>query len=170
MSTANLPLRTILIGVIAGMRSMSGPALVSHRLAGSQSPGLAQSRFRILALPQVATLLKLLALGELIVDKLPITPDRVAAGPLFGRMVLGAFSGAAFYTAQGSKSRTGAILGGLGALAGAYGFYWLRRWLGQRWQTPDPLLGLAEDGLVIASARVLAGKPDQPSSGRSVPL
>lgn len=149
MSTANLPLRTILIGVIAGMRSMSGPALVSHRLAGSQSPLLVDSIFRILTRPHVATLLKLFAFGEMIVDKLPITPARIAAGPLFGRIVLGAFSGAAFYTAQGRKGHTGAILGGLGALGGAYGFYGLRRWLGQRWRTPDLLLGLAEDGSTL---------------------
>jgi uncharacterized membrane protein len=165
MATANRPLQAIVIGVIAGMRSMSAPALVSHRLAGSQSPVLAASNFRILAAPPIATLLKVFAVGELIVDKLPFTPDRIAAGPLFGRIASGALSGAAFYTAQGRGARTGAILGGLGALGGAYAFYWLRRWLGKQWRLPDPLLGLAEDGLVIAAASAII-QPDSLSSGR----
>ena len=43
----------------------------------------------------------------------------------------------------------GAVLGGLGALAGSFAFYHLRYFLTHEKGLPDPVVALAEDALAI---------------------
>lgn len=143
----NTYLQAACLGVVAGMRSMGAPALVSDRLARSQPPALEQSPLRWLSSDRAATITKFLAAGEIIGDKLPFTPSRIAPGPLFGRVLLGALSGAALCAAGGKRAGIGAALGVAGAVAGAYGFYHLRHTLGQKTPILDPVLGAAEDVL-----------------------
>ncbi len=143
----NTYLQAACLGVVAGMRSMGAPALVSDRLARTQPPALEQSPLRWLGTDKAATITKFLAAGEIIGDKLPFTPSRIAPGPLFGRVLSGGLCGAALCLAAGKRAERGAVLGVAGAVAGAYGFYHLRRTLGQRLPVPDPILGAAEDVL-----------------------
>lgn len=135
------------LGVIAGMRSMGAPALVSDYLTRTQPPALEQSPLHWLGTAKAANVTKFLAVGEIIGDKLPMTPSRVAPAPLFARMVSGGLSGAALCLAGGKRTDVGAVIGVAAAVAGAYGFYHLRRTLGQKMPVPDPVLGAAEDGL-----------------------
>jgi uncharacterized membrane protein len=67
-----------------------------------------------------------LALGELVADKLPFIPSRTSPGPLFGRVVLGALSGATLCAATGGSLASGAILGGAGGAIGAFAGYQAR--------------------------------------------
>lgn len=146
------------LGVIAGMRSMGAPALVSDRLAHTQPPALERSPLRWLGTDRAATITKFLAAGEIVGDKLPFTPSRIAPGPLFGRVVSGGLSGAALCVAEGKRAGLGAVIGVAGAIAGAYGFYHLRRTLGQKLPVPDPVLGAAEDVLAYGVGwKVLQG-------------
>jgi uncharacterized membrane protein len=144
------------IGVIAGMRSMSAPAFVSSYLAENRN--LAGSRLAVLASPSAARLLKVLAAGEMIADKLPIVPARVSAGPLIARVASGAISGAAVCAANKKRAEVGAVLGGLAAVVGAFGFYHLRRRAGLETGMPDAVLGLAEDAIVIGSGMAVLGQ------------
>ncbi len=151
-------LKAVAIGIIAGMRSMSAPALASSYLA--RNDNLAGSRLGVLASPAASTILKVLAAGEMIADKLPMIPARVSAGPLIARIASGAISGAAVSTADKRGAGVGAVLGGIGAVAGAFGFYHLRRGIGSETGVPDPLLGVAEDAIVICGGAAVLGKAD----------
>jgi uncharacterized membrane protein len=57
----------------------------------------------------------------------------------------------------GAMKRTdvGAILGGIGAIAGAYGFYHLRRRIGEETGVPNRVLGIAEDAIVVGGGKML---------------
>jgi uncharacterized membrane protein len=139
------------LGLIAGMRSMSAPAVLSHRLMINGRNQFTNTLFKTLASPKTAVVLKLLTVGEMVVDKLPVTPARIAPPALIGRVLSGALTGATWAAHQGQRSATGAAYGALAALAASYGTYLLRRTVGQQLQVPDPLVGLVEDLVVLAS-------------------
>ena len=145
----NTYLQAACLGIIAGMRSMGAPALVSDHLARTKSPDLEQSPLRWLGTPKTATITKFLAAGEIVGDKLPMTPSRLAPGALFGRMVSGGLCGAALCLHDGKRGDMGAVIGVAAAVAGAFGFYHLRRTLGQKTAIPDPVWGAAEDVLAF---------------------
>lgn len=94
------------------------------------------------------------AVGEMIGDKLPMTPSRIAPQPLGGRIAFGAFAGAAIGSEyrSGSAIVAGAALGGAGALAGSYGGYHARTWVTSTFDLPDLPVALAEDTLSIGIA------------------
>ncbi|HZI16217.1 MAG TPA: DUF1990 family protein [Myxococcus sp.] len=138
------------LGVLAGMRSMSAPTLVSRRL--SQDPGPRKDPLSAaLARPWVSKVLGLLALGELVVDKLPKTPARVKWVPLTGRILTGALAGA---SSVAGKKRSAVLLaaglGGAAAVASAWAFYSLRTVATQRLRIPSFAAALTEDALMAA--------------------
>ncbi len=154
--------QAFVLGVVSGMRAALGPALVSHRLSGSGSADL--GRLNFMRSPTAAAILKVAAAGELVGDKLPMTPARVEPGPLLGRALSGALCGAvlgrsapdnsAIRRSARRKGATGAVIGALGAVVGAYAFYALRRELTQG-GLPDVAVALAEDALAVTGG--LAG-------------
>jgi uncharacterized membrane protein/uncharacterized protein (UPF0548 family) len=144
------------LGVLAGMRSMSAPTLVSRRL--SQDPGQRTDRLSAaLSKPWVTPVLGLLALGELVVDKLPKTPARVKLVPLSGRVLTGALAGAS--SVAGKKRGAvllAAALGGLAAVASSWAFYSLRTAATKRLRIPNFAAALGEDALVaVLGARLM---------------
>ncbi len=71
------------------------------------------------------------AVGEYVVDTLPSTPNRTAAGPLIARIVFGALVGALAAHAVIEPAAGGVIFGVIGALIGAFGgvrvrLYWAK--------------------------------------------
>lgn len=155
--TRNTYLKAICMGVVAGMRSMAAPAFTSHYLARKESKELADSPFGLMGSPRVAQALKIAAVGEMVADKLPVIPDRIAPGPLVARILSGALCGASLCTAEGKRASVGAICGGLSAVASAYAFYHLRREIGESVALPDTALGLSEDALVICTGLSVLG-------------
>lgn len=154
----NTYLQAACLGVTAGMRSMGAPALVSDHLARSPSPSLGPSPLRWLGTTRAVTVTKFLAAGEVVGDKLPMTPSRLAPLPLIGRAVSGGVCGAALCLHGGKRGDVGALIGVAGALVGAFGFYHLRRTLGQETAVPDPVWGAAEDVLAFGGGwKVLQG-------------
>jgi uncharacterized membrane protein len=152
-------LETLQIGIVAGMRSMMAPAFISHKLAHDQPGGLANSKLHFLTSPTTATILKLLAGGELVGDKVPNAPDRIVPPQFIGRVLSGALSGAALSEIEGESVACGALIGGLGAVIGTVAFYHIRHWLTHEQGLPDPLVALAEDAIAIGTSWQLM-KPD----------
>ncbi len=154
----NLYLRAAGIGLVAGMRSMSAPALTSHYLSKEPSLFLSSSPLKGIASPTTANVLKFMALGEMIVDKLPGVPSRTDLGPLAARAVSGGVCAAAICAAEGEPPGVGAAIGAASAVASAFFFYTLRRNFGRATGIPDAVSALAEDTLALGiGVRVFAG-------------
>lgn len=139
-------LKTLGLGAIAGLRSMSAPALLARavRRGNLDAPNLPA-----LGSPKLSTLLALLAVGEMIADKTPFIPARTSAPALFGRMLSGALAGATLFASEGRRKNSGAVLGALSAFGAAYAGEGIRT-AGARKGIPDPILGALEDMLVYA--------------------
>ncbi len=143
------------LGVMAGMRSMSAPALISQ-VARKGQLVVEGSKLGFLNSRGAITTTALLAVGELIADKLPATPARTAAGPLIARAVSGALCGAVLCSAKKKSTWLGAFYGTLGALGGTFAAYHLRRSVEQNLKLPDAVVAVAEDAIVAASAFLIA--------------
>jgi uncharacterized membrane protein len=142
--------RAVVLGVVTGMRTQLPLALLAAqakrgRFAADSAPP-PTSLHSSAALP----LLTISAAGEMVVDKLPIAPSRLAPGPLFGRFLFGGLAGALVARGAGQRILTGAVLGAGGAGVGAFAGYHVRVWLGETTGLPDPIWGALEDTLALA--------------------
>jgi uncharacterized membrane protein len=90
---------------------------------------------------------------ELIYDKVPTAPNRVAPALLVGRVAAGAIVGAAVGSRTGRNRAGFALAGGLIAFASAHATYRMRRALSRR--LPALSAALVEDAIVIGA--VVAG-------------
>ncbi len=112
-------LLAISIGIIAGLRSMTAPAAASWA-AHFGWLKVAGTPVAFLGNDITAYILAVLAIGELVNDKLPRTPSRKTPGPFIGRIFAGALSGGAI-GATGDSWIVGAALGAGGAVLGTLG-------------------------------------------------
>src|SRR4051794_2472809 len=110
------------IGAVAGIRSMTAPALVSLT-ASRGGLRLGRTSLRFLASTVATATIGVLAISELIADKLPNVPNRTDLGPLATRVVSGAACGAAICLSESESPWAGALLGGVSALGGAFAGY-----------------------------------------------
>ena len=136
------------IGIIAGLRSLTAPALVSWA-AQLGWLDLRSSWLSFLGSRAATVILTLLALAELVADKLPKTPNRTDLGPLVFRVITGGFSGIAICASAHQSPAIGAILGVLGSIAGAFAGYEIRHRLVRTFGLPDFGVALAEDIVAI---------------------
>ena len=141
----------VAIGILSGLRAFTPLALVSWMSIWGWMP-LAGSPSWFLGKTTVAVILSLLALGELIGDKLPKTPPRIQLAPLVVRIITGALSGAALCFAGGQRWLLGILCGAVGAICGTFGGYYARRYLVQERHIPDLIVALVEDFITIAGA------------------
>jgi uncharacterized membrane protein len=146
--TAQDLLRSATLGFVAGLRSMLPLALLADRL-GREGPDIADGGWAVdlLTARPAAVVLGLAAAGEVLADKLPRTPSRVAPLPLAGRVVLGGTTCALQSLAEGRASDSGARVGALGAVAGSVVGYTARTRLSRLLPLPGVLVALIEDGL-----------------------
>lgn len=152
---------------LAGMRSVSAPTFLSHHLARQPVAGLAGSWLRFLQKPAAATVLKVLAAGEIVADKLPNAPDRVAPPVLLGRLLSGALVGAAWYKSRHGRALSGGLLGALVAGGATFISYALRTGISKQTGVPGALVGVGEDALVLAGgAALLSGLRPAPGEWR----
>jgi uncharacterized membrane protein len=145
------------IGVIAGLRSLTAPAAVCWA-AQIGWIDLRQSPLAFMGWPMVANVFGLLAIGELILDKLPFTPSRLKPGPLGGRIILGGLAGAALVSADSPSYILGGVLGALGGLVGAFAGYQARVGAVKKFHLPDLVVALTEDAIAIVGALFIASK------------
>lgn len=144
------------IGVVAGMRAMIAPALLSRKLVRTFPTKQPTKPIHYLALPATSLALNGLMGLEIIGDKLPNTPNRIAAPQFGGRIASGATCGAFLSQAEGGAVPVGAVAGGAGTVVGTLAFFHLRRWLTHDLGLPDPLVALAEDALAISLGWTIA--------------
>jgi uncharacterized membrane protein len=149
-----LLLLTFAIGFVAGLRSLTAPAAVSWA-ACLGALNLEGTALHWMGSTAAVAIFSLLAIAELIADKLPRTPNRTRAGPLIGRILLGGLAAAALTTAAGQSPWLGALLGGIGAVAGTFAGYEIRRRLVTRLRMRDLPVALAEDLVAIGLALVI---------------
>lgn len=98
-----------------------------------------------------------LAIGELIGDKLPKTPARTSAFPLIARIVFGSLVGAIAATGMDGSALEGAVLGGISAVVGAFLGFHVRQWLVKENDCRDLYIACAEDGITILFAVLAMG-------------
>src|SRR5689334_19187707 len=103
------------IGFFSGLRAFTPIAVVSWLSIWGWMP-LAGSPFWFVGTNVFAIVISILALVELIGDKLPKTPARIQLMPLGARIVTGGFCGAALCFSAGRGWPLGLILGGSGAV------------------------------------------------------
>ena len=145
-----------LIGVAAGLRSLTAPAAVSWAVRLGwlhlENTGLA-----FLGSAAAPYILSVLAIGELIADKLPKTPSRKAAAGFSARVASGALCGAAF-GATGQALSGGLLAGVLGAVAGTLGGYEFRARLVKATGGKDLPIALLEDAIAIGGAFLIVSR------------
>jgi uncharacterized membrane protein len=105
--------------------------------------------------PVTLILFTLLAVAELIADKLPKTPARTAPPGLIARFVLGCLCGVALATSVRGKLLVTAIVGVVGALIGTFVGYKARRALVLRAHIPDFVVAVAEDVIAVAGSLLI---------------
>jgi uncharacterized membrane protein len=142
-----------LMGVIAGLRSMTAPAAVSWAARWGWLH-VENTWLVFLGFQFTPYILTLLAIGELIADKLPKTPSRKAPGPFGFRIVSGALCGAAL----GAGSLSGAIAGALGAVVGTLGGYEFRKRLVKSTGGRDLPIALLEDVIAVGGAALIVSR------------
>src|SRR5258705_11768734 len=108
---------------VTGILIMMPLALFSNR-AEEEKRQKDNPALNFLTKPQTVEILKVLAAGEVIMDKMPFAPDRTDALPLIGRLVLGGLVGAAV---SKDKCIQGGAVGALGALVATYAAYCIRK-------------------------------------------
>ena len=162
-------LRPLLLGVVTGLRSQLGLAV----LAWSAPPSGRDPRaLRLLRSRPGRIAIATAAAGEVVADKLPQTPSRLAPATLAGRLVSGAAVGA---LAAGRADRRTTLLaaaaGVAGAGAGAYAGATYRKALTERTGTPDLPWALVEDAAAAGLAAVAVRAPaPTPPWWRRLPL
>jgi uncharacterized membrane protein len=147
------PVSYALIGALAGGRSTAAPVLAHERLRArpvQPRSGLA----RALASDRVGQALRLGAIVEVVVDKLPFVGARTSVIGLLARTISGGVSGAALSIADDRGPVLGAVLGTAGAVAGTFALFHLRRGLQDGLRIPGVVAGLAEDVLLLGLGRL----------------
>ncbi len=138
-----------LLGCVAGLRSLTAPAAVCW---GAHLAWLHFAATKLAFIDHSVTLIvfTLLALFELINDKLPKTPARTAAPGLSARILMGAFCGYALAVSAAGNLIVAVVAGIAGALAGTFGGYNIRHALVTRLHLPDLPVALVEDVIAVA--------------------
>ncbi|MBV9887773.1 MAG: hypothetical protein JO119_14600, partial [Acidobacteria bacterium] len=125
MNHSHVLLFVFLIGVVTGLRSLTGPAVTSWA-AHLGWLSLIGTPMRFMSSIVTVTIFALLAVLELIGDQLPSTPARTAPVGLSARVLMGGLCGATVAVAGGELMALGIVVGVLGAIVGTYGGYQTR--------------------------------------------
>jgi uncharacterized membrane protein len=156
----NLGLTLVLafcIGIVAGLRSLTAPAVVAWA-ARLGWMNLSASPLAFMGSAWAVGILTLLALIELVADQLPTTPARTTAVPLGARIVTGLLTGACVGIAGGGSLWLGALLGAVGGIAGAFGGYRARVGLVRALHVPDFAIAIPEDLIAIGFGLLIVSR------------
>lgn len=166
--TTNLPVRPLLLGVVTGMRSQLGLAVLAWT-----APGPAESAAgRALRSRAGRAAVGLAAAGEIVGDKLPSTPSRLTPPVLGARLVTGALVGAlAADTRDRRRLAVAGAAGMAGAAAGTYAGAAFRKAAVARTATPDLPWALVEDAVAATlAATAVKVRPEPRPWWRRLPL
>jgi uncharacterized membrane protein len=145
------------IGIVAGLRSLTAPAVVAWG-AHLGWLNLHGSPLAFMGSTTVVAVFSLLAIGELIADKLPMIPKRTAPAPLTARIITGGLCGACLCAAAGKSLLAGTLLGGIGCIVGALVGYNIRRRLVNTFHINDLVVAVCEDVVAVGLALFLVSR------------
>jgi uncharacterized membrane protein len=157
MSASEVLLLAFLIGVVAGLRALTAPAVLAWA-ANHNWLNLHNSPLRFMTSTVAMVIFVLLAIGELITDQLPSTPSRTAPPGLIARIVTGGLCGAGIAIAGSQTLALGAVLGIVGALAGTYGGHEVRTRLVRALGVPDFVVATLEDVVAIGGGLFIVSR------------
>ncbi len=129
--------KTLALGAMTGMRSMSGPAALALEHDGILS-----------------SVVPMMAAAEMVADKTSFIGDRIDAVPLAGRAIMGAVVGGLVARDHRQNMATGSLVGAATAIVAAHLAYYLR----QRLPLPGALAGVFEDAIVLGLASAQASR------------
>ena len=145
-----------LLGAVTGLRTMTPMAVLCWFAYAGYLPVDGTWAFWTAKLV-TAVVFTVLAVGELVGDKLPNTPNRIAPVPLIARLVFGGLVGSIVAVGMDGPGIEGVILGVLGALVGTYGGFLIRREIVQRMGCKDWYVALVEDVIAVGCAVLAMG-------------
>jgi uncharacterized membrane protein len=139
------------LGIVSGLRAMTSPAVASWA-ARMGVLAVAGTPMAFMGFKYTPIILTVLAIGELVNDKLPSTGSRKLPPQFIGRIVSGSLVGATVGAASGSLI-LGLIAGAIGAVGGTYGGAALRGRLARAFGKDLPA-ALIEDAAAIVLSLV----------------
>ena len=139
----------LLLGVVTGMRTMTAMAVLCWAAWLGDIPEHGWAVW--IAYLVSAIFFSACATGEYVADTLPRTPNRTDPGPAVARVVLGSLAGALVATAIHEPIAGGILFGGVGALIGTWGGFWVRMSL-SRAAGRDLPVAIAESASALALA------------------
>ena len=145
----------LLLGFVSGLRTMTAPAAASWA-ARLGTLSLTGTPLAFMGFKYTPIIFTLLAVGEIINDKLPQTPSRKTPPQFIARLVSGSLVGACVGASAGSLI-VGLLAGAIGAAAGTYGGAALRGRLAAMFGKDLPA-ALIEDAVAIVLAFVLVAR------------
>jgi uncharacterized membrane protein len=145
-----------LLGAAAGMRTFTPMAVLCWFAYFGYLPVDGTWAFWAAKLV-TAIAFTVLAVCELVGDKLPSMPDRTSRGPLLARLISGGFVGGIVAAGLNGSEFEGVVLGIGGALVGAFGGYLIRREIVERSGSKDWPVAVAEDLVAVGFAIVAMG-------------
>ncbi|MFZ0636239.1 MAG: DUF4126 family protein [Candidatus Acidiferrales bacterium] len=157
MNPSEVMILAFLIGVVAGLRSLTAPAVVSWA-AHRNWLNLHNTPLSFMGSSAAVVIFILLALAELVADQLPSTPSRTKPPGLIARIVLGGLSGAGVALAGAQSIALGAVLGVVGGVAGAFGGYRVRTRLVKALKVPDVVIACLEDVVAIGGGLLIVSR------------
>jgi uncharacterized membrane protein len=145
------------IGMIAGLRALTAPAVVCWA-AHLGWLNLGNSHLAWMGSTAAVAIFSILALAEIINDKLPATPSRLAPPSLAIRSITGAFSACGLAVAAGQSLLFAIVLGAIGALAGSFVGYYVRHQIVVGLKIPDFPVALLEDAIAIGCGLLIVSR------------
>ena len=145
------------IGMIAGLRALTAPAVVCWA-AHLGWINLQNSHLAWMGSTAAVAIFSILALAEIVNDKLPATGSRLAPPSLVIRSITGALAGTALAMAAGQSVLLGIVLGVLGALAGSFVGYYIRHGIVTGLKVPDFPIALLEEAIAIGCGLLVVSR------------
>ena len=157
MNPSEVLLLAFLIGIVAGLRSLTAPAVVAWA-AHRNWIDLHNTSLSFMGSTAAVVIFVLLALVELVADQLPSTLSRTKPPGLIARIVLGGLSGACVAVAGAQSMMLGALLGAIGGVTGAFAGYEVRTRLVRALNVPDLVIAVLEDAVAIGGGLFIVSR------------
>ena len=141
---------SFLIGFLSGLRSLTPPAVTGWAVyLGWLKP---DRPFSLIGSVAAAVTFTVLAVAELIADKLPKTPNRTSLPGLIARIVMGALTGSCIAASGDANAMIGGFVGIAGAVAGTFAGFKARIGIVRGLRLPDVVVALLEDLIAIGGS------------------
>ncbi len=157
MTTSHVLLLAFLLGVLTGLRSMTGPAVLAWA-AHRNWLNLHNTSLSFMTTTTAMVIFLLAAAAELVADQLPSTPSRTKPPGLIARIVFGGLCGAGIALAGSQLLSVGAIAGIVGALVGTYAGHEARVRLVRSLGVPDFVIAILEDIVAIGGGLFIVSR------------